>query len=195
MPEHPRDGRAGTVNGVRSPSVVDTWGTSAHERAAVYPCDGLIASPGGAVFRGVDVAAPAGLVFRWLCQLRTAPYSYDWVDNLGRRSPRRLIEGPDQLEVGQRFMSIFRLVSFEEGRSLTLDSTSALFGRVAGTYLVVPTDTDQSRLVVKLAFAAPRGLLGPVVRRLLPAGDLVMMRKQLLTLKALAERDAREASD
>ena len=56
-----------------------------------------------------------------------------------------------------------------------------LFGRVVTTYLVVPRGTDQSRVVVKLAFVAPSGPLGSMTRRLLPAGDLVMMRKQLLT--------------
>ncbi len=98
----------------------------------------------------------------------------------------------DQLEVGQRFI-IFRLASFEPGRSITLDSTTALFGRVVMTYLVTPTTSDTSRLVAKVAFVAPRGLHGAVMRRILPAGDLVMMRKQLLTWRALAERDAREA--
>jgi hypothetical protein len=182
--------RVGTVSIVKGPSVIETWGSSAPERSDAYPCDGLIEHPDRVVFRAVDVAAPSGLVFRWLCQLRLAPYSYDWVDNLGRRSPRRLIDGLDHLEVGQRFMSIFGLGSFEEGRSITLDSSTAVFGRVAGTYLVTPVDSDHSRLVAKLAFTAPSGALGPIVRGVLPAGDLIMMRKQLLTLKALAERDA-----
>lgn len=180
----------GTVIIVRGPSVIETWGSSVQERAGAYPCDGLIDHPDRVVFRAVDVAAPSELVFRWLCQLRIAPYSYDVVDNLGRRSPRRLIDGLDRLEVGQRFMSIFCLVSFEEGRSITLDSSTVLFGRVAGTYLVRPIDADHVRLVAKLAFKAPTGALGPIVRGILPAGDLIMMRKQLLTLKALAERDA-----
>ncbi|MGH9096993.1 MAG: hypothetical protein ACRDWB_06185, partial [Acidimicrobiales bacterium] len=52
-------------------------------------------------------------------------------------------------------------------------------------------DADTSRLVVKLAVAWPPGLHGAVMRAVLPPGDLVMMRKQLLNLKALAERDAR----
>jgi hypothetical protein len=111
---------------VHHPSVIDAWGSSAHERALTYPCDALLDDPDGVLFRAVDIAAPSALVFRWLCQLRVAPYSYDWIDNFGRRSPRRLIDGLDQLEVGQRFI-IFRLASFEPGRSITLDSTTALF--------------------------------------------------------------------
>lgn len=182
--------RARTIEVVRAFSAVETWGSSAHERAAVYPCDGLIDRPDRVLFRAVDVDAPAGLVFRWLCQLRVAPYSYDWIDNRGRRSPRRLTEGLDELEIGQRFATIFRLDSLEEGRSITLDSTTRLLGRVAVTYQVTPTAIDRSRLVAKLAFVAPRSLHGRVMRHLLPAGDLLMMRKQLLTLKALAERDA-----
>ena len=180
------------MNLVRHPSAVDAWGSTAHERGLTYACDALLDAPDGVLFRAIEIAAPSDLVFRWLCQLRVAPYSYDWVDNFGRRSPRRLIDGLDQLEVGQRFI-IFRLVSFEPGRSITLDSTTALFGRVVMTYLVTPTTSDTSRLVAKVAFVAPRGLRGAVMRRILPAGDLVMMRKQLLTWRALAERDAREA--
>jgi hypothetical protein len=171
-------------------SAFETWGSSPSEREEPFPCDGRI-DTADVLFRAVDVDAPARIVFRWLCQLRVAPYSYDCIDNLGRRSPRQLVEGLDQLEVGQRFMTIFRLVSFEEGCSITLDSVTALFGRVVCTYRVAPSGANRSRLVVKLIFSAPPGPWGRVARRILPAGDFVMMRRQLLTLKGLAERDAR----
>jgi hypothetical protein len=113
------------VIAVKLSSVVETWGSTPPERQAAYPCDGLVDSP-DVLFRAVDVNAPSDSVFRWLCQLRKGPYGYDWIDNAGRRSPRQLIEGLDHLETGQCFMTIFRLVSFETGRSITLDSTSVL---------------------------------------------------------------------
>ncbi len=184
------------MNAIKWPIDIDGWGSTAEERAAAYPCDALIESPDRVLFRAVDVAAPADLVFRWLCQLRAAPYSYDWIDNLGRRSPRQLTLGLDDLEVGQRVATMFRLASFEGGRSITFDANSWLFGRVAMTYAAIPVsadaddDADSCRLVVKLAVAWPRGVHGTVMRAVLPAGDLVMMRKQLLNLKGLAERDA-----
>jgi hypothetical protein len=138
----------------------------------------------------VDVAAPAALVYRWVCQLRVAPYSYDWIDNRGRRSPQALIEGLDQLEVGQRACTIFEIVAFEPGHSLTLDSMTPVFGRTAITYQADPVDADRCRLVAKLVFRMPRNLYGWVARQVLPLGDFVMMRRQLLNLRDLAERDA-----
>jgi hypothetical protein len=172
-------------------AVIDAWGSNASERAEHYPCDDLIDGPRNELFRAVDVNAPAAVLFRWLCQLRVAPYSYDLLDNLGRRSPRELTPGVDELAVGQPVMTIFRLVSFEPGRSVTVDARTTLFGHLAVTYRVVQVGDQRCRLVAKLAVAPRHGYLAWVMDRVLPAGDLVMMRKQLLTLKSLAERDAR----
>jgi hypothetical protein len=162
------------------------------ERAVAYPCDRLLPTADDALYRAVDVDAATEEVFRWLCQLRVAPYSYDLVDNFGRRSPRRLTPGMDELAVGQRVMRIFRLASFERDRHLTLvlDTPGArrLFGEIAVTYAVSPRGAG-ARLVAKLLVRRPRGLarhLSP----LLPTLDLIMMRKQLLTLKQLCERGA-----
>jgi hypothetical protein len=133
-------------------------------------------------------------MFRWLCQLRLAPYSYDVLDNLGRRSPRTLDAGTDELVVGQRMVAIFRLASFERDRHLTLVARGhRVFGDVAVTYRVEPAGAEECRLVVKLAVRYPRHPLGRLGRWWLPAGDLVMMRRQLLNLRALAERDAHTA--
>jgi hypothetical protein len=170
--------------------VVDHWGSTANERARHFPCDDVLAAPEQTLFRAVTVDAPAPVVFRWLCQLKVAPYSYDLLDNGGRRSPHHLVPGVDRLVVGERVM-IFRLASFAVDHHLTLSlRRHPLFGDVALSYVVVPRGADVARLVVKLVTVPPTGPVGAVVRHLLPAGDLVMMRRQLLNLKALAEATA-----
>lgn len=172
-------------------SIVYTWGTSADERAQPFPCDQYLPDAEEAYFRGVDVRAPVEVLFRWLCQLRAAPYSYDWIDNWGRRSPRRLTPGLERLAVGQRMMSIFELVEFEPDRHLTVvivdPGAKALFGAVVGSYAVVPRAGGGCRLIVKLLVRYPRNHWA-WIRWVLPWGDLIMMRKQLLNLKYLAER-------
>jgi hypothetical protein len=169
------------------------WGSTASERAQPFPCDELLPEADQALFRAVDVEAPVAVTFRWLCQLRAAPYSYDLVDNLGRRSPQHLTPGLDRLEAGQRVMTIFRLASFEPGRSLTVVHRGRLFGRVACTYRADALSASRSRIVVKFLVAYPGRLRAPLMRLALPPGDLVMMRRQLLNLKGLAEREQREA--
>ncbi|HKP91924.1 MAG TPA: hypothetical protein VJT75_18295 [Thermoleophilaceae bacterium] len=123
------------------------------------------------VDRAVTVDAPPATVFRWLCQLKVAPYSYDLIDNFGRRSPRTLTPGADHLEPGQRVMTIFRLVSFERDRHITI----ARGDWIAVTYAIAP-----GRLLMRIRTRNRK--------RLLPYADLPMARKQLLTLKGLAER-------
>ena len=177
-------------------ALVSNWGATARERAMAFPCDRYLFPSDAAYFRAVDVQAPAPLVFRWLCQLRVAPYSYDWIDNGGRQSPHKLTAGMDQLEVGQRVMTIFQLVEFEVNRQMTLllaaARARAVFGEIAGSYLIVPQTEQHCRLIVKLLVRYPKKGGWSLMQWLLPWGDLFMMRKQLLTLKHCAERQARD---
>jgi hypothetical protein len=167
-------------------AAIEGWGATREEVQRPLPCDRMV--PEGRVFvRAVDIEAPSEVVFRWLCQLRVAPYSYDWIDNFGRRSPQRLTPGVDRLERGQRMVAIFRLADFVQGHSLTLESRSRLLGHVALTYEVRPRGENASRLVLRIAWGRPNM---PLVRSLLPAGDLIMARRQLLNFKRLAESQA-----
>ncbi|WP_405181306.1 hypothetical protein OG225_09225 [Nocardia sp. NBC_01377] len=155
------------------------WGATEAEREIPLPCD--VERPGGTRSdRAVSVDAPPSVVYAWLCQLRVAPYSYDLLDNFGEPSPRHRDPALTELERGQRFMSTFTLVSFVLGGHLTLTS-----GRVCVTYAVRPEGAG-TRLLVRVRWGLPR-----ILAAALSLGDLVMMRKQLLTLKELAEREAR----
>jgi hypothetical protein len=150
--------------------------------------------PAKAYLRAIDVKANPALTFRWLCQLSVAPYSYDLLDNRGHRSPRELTPGADGLKVGGQFM-VFRIRDMEPGRHIsgvvTPDAERA-FGPIALTYAVVPVADGSSRIVVKLLLGT-RGRLGGLKRAALVFGDAIMMRKQLMTLRDLAERDERRS--
>ena len=156
-----------------------TWGLRPPERTVPLPCDAVRPHAGVQADRAISIAAPPAIVFAWLCQLRAAPYSYDLLDNLGRRSPRARNPELVRLEAGQRFMTMFALWSFVDGEQITLRSKG-----VAVTYAVRPEGAG-SRLHARVWFGGPR-----LLARVVALGDLVMMRKQLRTLKTLAEREA-----
>lgn len=167
-----------------------TWGTTEAERDLAFPCDGFVEHVDAACWRGVTIEADPTTIFRWLCQLRVAPYSYDWIDNGGRRSPQTLTAGVEHLAVGQRVMRIFDLVAFEPERHLTIRTrrfATALWPAVAVSYLLHPGAAGTTRLLAKLAIQRRPGSVTAVLTRALVLGDLVMMRRQLLNLKKLAE--------
>lgn len=172
-------------------TIAITWGTSTEERGLFFPCDLLISHPEDSLYRGVTIDASHQTVFRWLCQMRVAPYSYDWIDNGFRKSPPALIAGLDELALGQDVMKIFQLADFVPDQHLTLrikanSRAQRLFGDIAVSYVAVKGPSS-CRLLVKLVVQHPPGVWGKLMRCLLPWGDLIMMRRQLLNFKQLAE--------
>ena len=179
--------------------VFASWGADATERHARSPAD--IAAPGADVHwvRAIDIAAPPALLWRWICQLRVAPYSYDWIDNLGVRSPQQLTPGLEELAVGQKVMRVFRIVDFvrDEHVTVAVNAGSDRLPPYAVAYVITSQAPSRSRLVVHIRASAPRGVLngpGHVVLSILCAVDLMMTRRQLRNLKALAERDVRDSA-
>src|SRR5277367_587469 len=118
------------------------WGADATERHAQSPAD--IAAPRADLHwvRAIDIAAPSALVWRWICQLRAAPYSYDWIDNLGVRSPQQLTPGLEELAVGQKVLRIFRIVDFVQDEHVTV-MVNARSGRLP-PYAVAYVITGQT---------------------------------------------------
>ena len=158
----------------------DRWGVTEEEVARPYPCDAEVRDPVLQAWRGVTVHAPAERVWPWIAQIRLAPYSYDWIDNAGRRSPTQLSDLPPPT-VGDHFTSVAgrpqgRVLSVVPGEHLTAQIMGAVM-----SYVVVPTG-DSARLLLKVVMARG-GALAPFVS----VGDLVMSRRQLLNLKSLAE--------
>lgn len=164
----------------------DRWGVSQAETERRFPCDVLVPEPTLEAWRGVTVRARPEHVWPWVTQIRLAPYSYDWLDNLGRRSPRDLRGLPEPV-VGEPFTTAFgwwrvgRIVAVEPGEHLT----GTIMGAVMSYVLVADDQGGWTRLLLKIVTPG-----GRAVAPLLSLGDLIMARRQLLNLAALAERTA-----
>lgn len=178
---------------IQMSSLFKTWGVSPRETNIPYPCDRRLINFDDTLFRGITICAGPQTIYRWLCQMRIAPYSYDWIDNFGRKSPEKLTPGLDDLEIGQTVMTIFNIVDFKPNTHLTIRINKNILGRQIAadgvvTYLIHPINRTECRLLVKLLVLYPKGVMGMLSRAILPLGDLIMMRRQLLNFKRLSEK-------
>ena len=162
----------------------DRWGVTDDEAARPFPCDEWVPSPTMQAWRGVTVDTSADRLWPWVTQVRLAPYSYDWIDNLGRRSPRTLMNLGEPA-VGEPFT---RAGGVGLGRVLSVEAPRQLTGRIAGaviSYVLEPHPDDaRTRLLMKIVTDLSR----PLADRL-SVGDLRMARRQLLNFKSLAESE------
>jgi hypothetical protein len=159
----------------------DRWNVTDDEVARHYPCDDFVHAPTLQAWRAVSVEATPEALWPWVGQIRIAPYSYDWIDNLGHRSPQQLM-GLSEPVVGEPFTTA---ATRRFGRILSVDPPKQLTGEIIGAYIsyVLVPQGQTTRLLMKI--------VTPMSRWLAPAlsvGDLVMARRQLLNIKRLAER-------
>lgn len=152
------------------------------------PADTLIPDHCDRWVRCITINAPLEVVFRWLCQLTVAPYSFDSIDFPGRRSPRELTPGADKLQIGQHFL-IFAITDFATDShvaGMSRPEFTRRYGHISVSYSVTQRAENQTRLRANACVSRSSTDLG--VRRIaLAAGDKLMAGRQLRVLKALSE--------
>lgn len=153
------------------------------------PADDLMPEAADRRVRCIYIDASSSHVYRWLCQLTVAPYSYDWIDNRGRRSPTTLTAGADRLAVGQPFL-IFAITSFRPNRFIAGRSRPEfhrVYGDITVSYQVFPCANGSTRLQANACLAPS---VNAIIRTALAAGDKIMSGRQLAKLKQLAEQSS-----
>ncbi len=157
-------------------------------RPTVMPGDDLIAEPQVSNDRSVTLAAPPGEVFAWLAQMgfgRAGWYSYDWIDNLGRRSAECLHPEWQVTEAGEQMPGgpiEFDVPALQRPNHLVLAvlDRRALGHRLWFTlaYRLQPIDGGATQLDTRARIRID-GPAGRVLATALGFGDGMMVRRQL----------------
>ncbi|MFT4246350.1 MAG: hypothetical protein QM571_07590 [Micrococcaceae bacterium] len=158
------------------------------EIATSSPADDLMPENSERSIRCITIAASTSTVYRWLCQLTLAPYSFDTIDFLGRRSPRKLVPGAGKIKIGQNFL-IFSITDFKKDSyiaGISRPEFARIYGDLAVSYTVIALENGNTRLRANLCVANRNKGFG-LFKLFLAAGDKIMAGRQLRVLKACAE--------
>lgn len=173
----------------------ESWGATSDEISGAVVGDDIIPNARVSATRCITIAASPDEVFPWIRQMgfgRAGWYSYDWIDNLGKRSARFV--NPSWQDIVSESLVPAGAISFiakhvEPPTTLVLTVTTRGLGKrikFSLAYELRPIKGG-TRLVTRMRARVdlPGGRL--VERLFLSPGDGVMVRKQLLTLQEIIE--------
>jgi proline iminopeptidase len=204
---------AGALGSLAARPVLRHWGTTLDERTRILPGDGLVPGEGSISTMAVDIRAPAAAVWPWLAQMgtdRAGWYSWDRLDNGGRRSAQELDASWTHVNEGDRLATVpgrswFDVAHVEPDRSLVLRASLDLRGRPfdpgAGRprgfvdarweFFLDPRSDDTTRLIVRSgASSGPRGLSDIMNWLFWHPAHVVMQLRQLHQLRLRCEQPA-----
>lgn len=178
-----------------------TWGATSAEAHGPVAGDELLPHPGIVSTRAVYIDAPPDAVWPWLVQMgpgRGGAYTYDWLERLlgiDIRNVDRIVPELQHLAVGDEMPMpgyTMRVERLDPQRALVIRSSNhgwvwafELRPVARGTRLI-------SRNAFDTASLSPRDWLA---YPLIEPGSWVMERKMLLTIRQLAEREARAGGE
>jgi hypothetical protein len=168
------------------------WGATAAESTAAMAGDSLIPKPHFAPTRSITIGASPVAVWPWIVQMgygRAGWYSYDRLDNVGRRSATVILPQYQHPKIGDAIpvtgrandKTAFRVTSVTPEAELLWAKPDATW-----VWLLRPTVDGGTRLVTRVR-ARYTGPAAPLSLMLMEIGDFPMMRKCLLSLKLRAE--------
>jgi hypothetical protein len=171
------------------------------ERTRVLPGDELVANPVGSVTHAITIQGPPRVVWPWLVQMgagRAGWYSYDLIDNGGRRSAERILPELQSIAVGGLFPAVpgatdaFFVLRYEPERSLVLGWVPGDDAAPVTTWALVLEEPEpgRTRLIERGRVRSPYrpyGLPEWLARRLAPWAHAIMVRKHLHGIARRAE--------
>lgn len=168
------------------------WGATASEIAAPMPGDELIAGEAVEGTRSITIDAAPETVFDFIAQMgfgRAGWYSYDLIDNLGRKSattinPDWAVTASGDPVPGGPIEFVAAVVERPNALVLQVPRRSVAGHQLDFTlaYALAPEHEAATRLVTRVRIAID-GPAGPALERALLLGDGVMVRKQLLGIR------------
>lgn len=168
------------------------WGSTEEEARRAMPGDEVVQHPSFDATRAVTIAAPRDCIYPWLVQIgvgRAGWYSYDLLDNLGRRSAEVILPEHQRLNIGDIVpMSPdgrqgMKVLDYHPDEWLLWWDGAGNSTWVWGLHPQEGTTRLVTRVRMRYHWSSPTILFALLVEFF----DLIMMRKALLGIKRRAE--------
>lgn len=180
------------------------WGATDEELAMSLPGDGIVQKPNFNSTRAVTIQAKPEDVWPWIVQMgkgRGGLYSYDWLDIafeiLDKPSSEEILSQFQHLEAGDVIPigddedagDDFYVHEVRPNEALVIGANDLKFrDRVSWAIVLLPTGPDVTRLVMRVRGDIPMDAKGIATYAFLEPAAFLMVRKQMLNLKRLAEK-------
>ncbi len=175
------------------------WGATPEEIDSLVVGDDICSDATLIATRSITISAPPQDVFPWLRQMgfgRAGWYSYDWLDNLGRKSATTIHEEWQIVKAGDKVPSgpiSFTAAIVEAPRHFVLEIRSLGKKRPKLHFTLayeLRDDPQGTRLVTRMRSRIDFPFGSLVEKLILGPGDGFMLRRQLLTIKKNVSHNA-----
>jgi hypothetical protein len=188
------------------------WHATREERRRPLPGDELIPEAKDPATHGVSIDAPPSAIWPWLVQMgcgRAGWYSWDRLDNGGHPSAERIVPELQGTAVGDVLPSSpgrregFEVLELVAPRHLVLGAYFRYFDqaqldwnaprpdrfiRATWTFVLEPLEDPRTRLLARIRSFNRPSWLNLLLGAIFGPAHVIMQRKQLLNLKARAEK-------